>query len=111
MTRRLIQDDLIVLDRPFAIFVEPGDVDEDGNIEWYAKIVGHELDNITSGPSPQRAIDDALDLLNGLTGKCTTVKPEHNWIIRRELDEGLGWECARCGEVAFDSQLEEVTGE
>ncbi len=108
MSRRYIAADSIVLNRPFCVYVEPGDIDEDGNIEWFAKIAGFELDNMVVGASPQKALVEAIDLLNALTGQCTAMKPEHNFIIRKELQNGMGWECARCGVAAHDNQLEEV---
>jgi len=59
----------LTIQRPFAIFIEPGDV-VDGRLQWYAKIVGHELDNFTwSDDGPIGAVKEAVILLEGLTDK------------------------------------------
>lgn len=64
-----MENDPLVIQRPFAIFIEPGDV-VDGRLQWYAKIVGHELDNFTWGEDgPVSAVEAVLDLLKDLTDK------------------------------------------
>lgn len=55
----------LVINRPFAIFIEPGDV-LDGKLQWYAKIVGHELDNFTWGDGPIGALSAVIDLVKDL---------------------------------------------
>lgn len=92
--RRLNPDTLVRLNRPFAVFVEPGDVGEDGAVEWFAKIVGYELDNMTLGEDPIDAVDSVIDVLRLLAGVCPNGV--HNWII----DHGDRWECGKCGELA-----------
>ena len=54
----------VVITRPFAVFVEP-----DGNGEWVAHVVGHELDNCTQGDSPDRAMEMVADMLRLLMNK------------------------------------------
>lgn len=101
---RLKSEGLVALDRPFAIFVEPGDTNED----WFAKIVGFELDQIVYAPTAQLALVEAIDLLNALTGKCSAAFPGHDFAIQTTLDEHPAWECSRCGEVAAEDALEIV---
>lgn len=69
------EKDLLKIDHPFAIFVQPAD-DVPG--EWIAHIVGHELDNITQGTGPEHAVFMAYDLLKLLTGYCCEEHPEHD---------------------------------
>ena len=52
---------------PFVVIVEPGDVDDNGNLQWFAKIVGHQLDNMTWGEGPIEALEAALHLMEDLT--------------------------------------------
>jgi ribosomal protein S27AE len=97
MTRHLNPSRLIKLERPFTIFIEPGDVDDDGNVEWFAKLVGPTLDQMTFADSAIGAVDSALDVLRLLTGTCPSdIDGVHNWIV----DHGDRWECGRCGEIA-----------
>lgn len=60
------EDDHIVIRHPFVVFVEPGDV-VDGKLQWNAKIVGHELDNLAWADDPVQALEAALDLVKDLT--------------------------------------------
>lgn len=60
------EDDHIVIQHPYVVFVEPGDV-VDGKLQWMAKIVGHELDNLTWADGPVEALAMALSLLKDLT--------------------------------------------
>lgn len=60
------EDDHIVIQHPYVVFVEPGDV-VDGKLQWMAKIVGHELDNLTWADGPVEALEMALSLLKDLT--------------------------------------------
>lgn len=97
--------DTVKLNRPFAVFIEPGDVCDDGRVQWNAKVVGHELDNMTWGASPILALEESIALLCTLSGTCTPEKPAHNWIIETKLDDSPAWECARCGEVVVATEF------
>lgn len=68
------------IERAFAIFVRPEDED-DGT--WLAHVVGHELDNMTQGHSPEGAVYMACDLLCALTGR------EFADVEREELAEAI----------------------
>jgi hypothetical protein len=59
-------EDRVVIQHPFVIVVEPGDV-VDGKLQWFAKIMGHELDNMTWADTPLEAVQSAMDLLKELT--------------------------------------------
>ena len=59
-------DDHIVIQHPYAVFVEPGDV-VDGQLQWLAKIIGHEFDNITWANGPVEALEEAMALIKELT--------------------------------------------
>lgn len=107
MPRQLKDDSAVTLDRPFALFVEPGDVDDDGQLQWYAKIVGFELDNIVYGESPYEAIQEALELLRLMSGVCTPDYKEHNFIVETEINSIPAWECARCGYAAAKEEFNE----
>lgn len=107
MPRQLKDGSTVALDRPFALFVEPGDVDDEGKLQWYAKIVGFELDNIVYGGSPTEAITEAVELLNSLAGVCSTEYKEHNFIVDTEINGHPAWECARCGYAAAKEEFDE----
>lgn len=103
--RQLNPSQLVRLDRPFAIFFEPGDVDDEGNVTWFAKIIGHSLDQMTMGDSALEAVDSALDVLRLLTGTCpNSGDGTHNWIV----DHGDRWECGRCTEIARKETIVDV---
>lgn len=110
--RRLRMDQIIRIDRPFAIFCEPSD-DVPG--AWLAKVVGHGLDNITQGEGPTGAVFMAFDLLRLLTGECKPGE-EHDWSLPGGLKTWVGpgdddwenvpsWSCPKCGESAAESAL------
>lgn len=108
MTRQLKSEHLLMLDRPFCIWVEP---DTDG--AWIATIAGHGLDNITFDYHPADAVAMAADLLRMLTGRCRPHDDtSHDWSIDikdTEIDTPFpAWKCSRCGEVALKSDIEEV---
>lgn len=73
---------LIALNRPFAVFVEPGDVIDD-ELQWFAKVVGFELDNIVYANTPTKALTEVVDLLRLLSGRCT-ANIGHAWEHRDE---------------------------
>jgi hypothetical protein len=59
--------DAVKITRPFTITFTP---DIAGGTGWDALIVGHELDNMTFGPTPEAAAYMAFDLLCALTEKA-----------------------------------------
>jgi len=100
-------DQLLRIDRPFAIFCEPAD-DVPGT--WVAHIVGHKLDNVTQGDGPTGAVFMAFDLLKVLSGECRPGQ-EHDWSVPGGLRTWVGpgdddwkdvesWTCSNCGESA-----------
>ena len=50
------------VEHPFVVVIEPGDV-VDGKLQWWAKIIGHQLDNITWGDDPLDALKEAVELM------------------------------------------------
>lgn len=111
---RLKANQIVRVTHPFVVFVEPGDV-VGGKLQWYAKIVGHELDQFTFGESPTEALDEALSLVRTLTGKCDDDE-EHVWSIDTVLEppedfDGHpvttpAWGCIKCDEVASKELFE-----
>lgn len=90
---------LVTLNRPFAIFVEPGDVIDD-QLVWFAKIVGFGLDNIVYSDSPTKALTEAVDLLRLLSGKCPAFA-EHVWVE----DKTDWYRCTYCDELTNRSEF------
>lgn len=90
---------LVVLNRPFAIFVEPGDVIDD-ELQWFAKIVGFGLDNIVYSDSPTKALTEANDLLRLLSGKCPAFT-NHVW---QEINDYQN-KCLYCDEVTAKTEF------
>lgn len=107
MTQRRAKDALTIT-RPFAIFVEEA---HDMPGTWTAHVVGHQLDNVTQGNSPEDAVFMAYDMLSLLTDYCTgdggTAK--HDYSFECTLDDGTpAWGCTTCGTRSAKDSLEEV---
>lgn len=113
--RRLKDSWKIVIDRPFAIFVEES-YDVPGT--WVAHIVGHGLDNVTQGHGPIDTVEMVADLFRALTCQCVSPNVEHDWSIDGGLksvnigDDGEdvyvpSWTCSRCGESASKTEFDE----
>lgn len=54
------------IEHPFVVVIEPGDV-VDGKLQWFAKIIGHKLDNMTWSDSPLGALRESVRLMEDLT--------------------------------------------
>lgn len=115
MTLPRLKADLVVrVHHPFVVVIEPGDV-INGQLQWQAKIIGHEFDNYTFADSPTAALEEALDLVRTLTGKCDDDE-EHVWAIDTVLepDEDFdghpvntpAWGCLKCNEVVSKEMFE-----
>ncbi len=98
MTKRLNPESLVSLDRPFSIFVEPGDYDDEGKRMWLAKIVGYELDQIAYSHSPLGALKEASEVIRLVAGLC--LNGEHSF--DHEVTDGdvFAYRCSACLEVA-----------
>lgn len=98
--KRLNPESLVKLDRPFSIFVEPGDVDKTGKLTWMAKTVGYELDQFAFSDSPLGALKEATNVIRMLAGICTGGQ-EHAFDHEVTDNRGIfAWRCSKCLEVA-----------
>lgn len=103
--RKLKTENLVYIDRPFVVYVEPGDV-VDSQLRWYAKLVGYNLDQMTWGDSPLEALNNAVEVVQLLTGKCLGGS-DHIWDESSALDDEPAWRCSRCNEVALKTLFDD----
>jgi len=96
--------DVMHLDRRFVVVVDPPDADDH---TWNAHIIGVELDNVSFGPTPQAALDQAATLVSMLVGACPKGE-QHEWLHDPDPTTDLPYRCRHCDERANEGALEDI---